>query len=94
VRRERPEPADPGQRLENLARECKGKVCVLLDLDRQLFPFCKPEDLDGHVREAVEALGLPEGGLMLHAECADDVPLENIEASVSRWRSIGGISGR
>lgn len=66
--------------LDSLARECKGKVCVNLDLDRQFFPFCKAEELDAHVREAIEALGAPEGGLMLLAECADDVPLGNIEA--------------
>jgi len=66
--------------LDNLVRECKGKVCVNLDLDRQLFPFCKPEDLDAHVREAVEKLGSPAGGLWLSAECGADVPLENIEA--------------
>ena len=66
--------------LEGLARECKGKVCVNLDLDRQLFPFATPEQLDAHIREAVEVLGSPEGGLWLTAECADDVPLENIEA--------------
>ncbi len=66
--------------LDNLVEVCKGKVCVALDLDRQLFPFCKPEDLDGHIREAVEKLGSPEGGLSLSAECGPDVPLENIEA--------------
>lgn len=66
--------------LEGLARECKGKVCVNLDLDRQLFPFCAPADIEAHVHEAVEVLGMPDGGLWLTAECADDVPLENIEA--------------
>ena len=66
--------------LDNLAKVCKGKVCVNLDLDRQLFPFCKPEEIDAHVREAVEKLGSPEGGLMLSAECGPDVPLDNIDA--------------
>ena len=66
--------------LANLARVCKGKVCVSLDLDRQLFPFCTPAEIDAHVRAAVETLGAPEGGLMLGAECAPDVPLANIEA--------------
>lgn len=66
--------------LENLARECKGKVCVDLDLDRQKFPFWKPADIDRHVKEAVEVLGSPEGGLWLKAEIGDDVPLENVEA--------------
>ncbi len=66
--------------LDNLAAQCLGKVCVDLDLDRQMFPFAAPEDIDRHVAEAVSALSLPEGGLWLTAECAPDVPLENIEA--------------
>jgi len=68
--------------LENIRRICREErmVCVDLDLDRQLFPFASPEDIDEHIRVAVETLALPEGGLMLKAECAPDVPLENIEA--------------
>ena len=57
--------------LDNLARVCRGSICVDLDLDRQLFPFCTPGDIDGHVREAVEKLGSPEGGLWLKAEIDD-----------------------
>jgi len=66
--------------LDNLVRACKGKVCVNLDLDRQMFPFCSPQDIDDHFREAVEKLGSPEGGLWLSAECGQDIPIENIEA--------------
>ena len=66
--------------LPDLVRTCKGRVCVDLDLDRQLFPFCTPVDIDAHVQEAIQALGAPEGGLLLTAECEPDVPLENIEA--------------
>lgn len=66
--------------LDNLVRVCKGKVCVDLDLDRQLFPFCTPADIERHVREAVHALGSPEGGLWLKAEVDEGVPLDNIEA--------------
>jgi len=66
--------------LDHLVRECKGKVCVNLDLDRQLFPFARPADLDPHVKEAVEKLGSPEGGLWLSAEIGQDVPLDNVEA--------------
>ena len=74
--------------LEGLVRECKGR-CADLDLDRQLFPFATPAQIDAHVREVVEKLGAPEGGLWLTAECADDVPLENIEAicqALERYR--------
>ena len=76
--------------LDGLVKECKGKVCVNLDLDRQLFPFCTPTDIDDHIKEATIKLGSPEGGLMLHAECEPDVPLENIEAicqSLEKYRS-------
>ncbi|KPK85026.1 MAG: hypothetical protein AMJ81_04325 [Phycisphaerae bacterium SM23_33] len=75
--------------LDNLARVCKGKVCVDLDLDRQMFPFCTPGDIDAHVRQAVETLGSPAGGLWLKAECGPDVPLANIEAictALERYR--------
>ncbi len=66
--------------MENLARACKGRVCLDLDLDRQQLPFWSPADIDAHVKAAVEMLGAPEGGLWLKAEIGDDVPLENVEA--------------
>lgn len=66
--------------LDNLVRVCKGKVCVDLDLDRQLFPFCSRADIFDHVEESVRKLGAPEGGLWLKAEVGEDVPIENIEA--------------
>lgn len=66
--------------LDNLVRTCKGKVCVDLDLDRQLFPFTTPAQIDRHIGECVEALGSPEGGLWLKAEVDEGVPLANIDA--------------
>lgn len=66
--------------LDNLVRTCKGKVCVNLDLDRQMFPFAVPEQIHDHIEKCVRAMYLPEGGLMLQAECGADVPLENIQA--------------
>jgi hypothetical protein len=66
--------------LAGLVKTCKGKVCVDLDLDRQKFPFWTPAEIDAHIREAVDALGDPSGGLWLKAEIGDDVPLENVEA--------------
>jgi len=66
--------------LEHLERICRGTVAVALDLDRQLFPFATPEQIDAHIGEAIETLALPEGGLRVSAEVAPDVPLANIEA--------------
>lgn len=76
--------------LDNLVAVAKGKVCVHLDLDRQLFPFATPQEIDDHVREAVVKLGSPEGGLWLNAECEPDVPLENIEAICSAIEKYRG----
>ena len=66
--------------LSHLVETCKGKLCINLDLDRQLFPFAKPEEIEKHIFDCTKALYMPEGGLMLLAECAADVPLENIDA--------------
>jgi hypothetical protein len=67
--------------LDGIARTYKGKMCVDLDLDRQMFQFCKPDDIREQIREAVERLSLPEGGLMMKAEVyAADISLENAEA--------------
>ena len=76
--------------LDNLARVCKGRICVNLDLDRQMFPFCRPDEIDAHVREAVEKLGSPEGGLWLLAEIGPDVPLGTCDAiftALEKYRS-------
>jgi hypothetical protein len=69
--------------LEGLARAAKGRVALNQDLDRQLFPFASPAQIDEHIGQVVDALYLPEGGLMLIAECAPDVSLENIDAICS-----------
>ena len=79
--------------LDNLVSACKGKVCVDLDLDRQMFPFATPQQIDDHVREAVETLGSPEGGLWLKAEIGDDVPLENTAAVLNALETYRGYYG-
>lgn len=66
--------------LEGLVELAKGKVAIDQDLDRQLFPFATPSQIEDHINEVFEGLYLPEGGLMLFAECEPDVPLENIHA--------------
>jgi len=66
--------------LEGLQQMAKGKVVLDQDLDRQLFPFATPAEIASHIAEVYDALYLPEGGLMLYAECEPDVPLDNIEA--------------
>ena len=79
--------------LGELVAVCKRRVCVDLDLDRQLFPFCTPADILDHIRGAVEALGSPAGGLWLKAEVDDGVPLENVDAICSALMEAQGYFG-
>jgi len=75
--------------LEGIERCYKGKICIKLDLDRQMFPFCTPRDIWNQVEEALEKLYLPQGGLMLMGSVsAGDVPLENIEALASAMEDL------
>ena len=67
--------------LENLKSACWGRVCIDLDLDRQvLIPFCTPQEIKDYIRHVVETLGSRRGGLMLYAEVHPPTPLENIKA--------------
>ena len=67
--------------IDGIVKHYRGRLCANVDLDRQLFAFCRPEDIRAHVQEAVERMYLPEGGLMITGSVWDDVtPLENIEA--------------
>ena len=68
--------------LDNLERICKGKIPICLDLDRQLFPVATPTEIRAHIKECIERLYLPEGGLAVNLEIGRDYPLENIEAAI------------
>ena len=64
-----------------IANRFKGKVCVELDIDRQLItPYGTPEQIDALIREEVEKLGSPEGGLCMIYGLYPGVPLENVKA--------------
>ncbi len=76
--------------LDGLRTYARGKLAINLDLDRQLFPFASPQQITDHIGEAHDALVLPEGGLMLVAECAPDVPLQNIDAICSALEDVCG----
>lgn len=79
--------------LAGLVETARGKVAIELDLDRQLFPFATPSQIEDHILEAHQALYLPEGGLLLSAECAPDVPLENIDAICTTMEKVCGLTG-
>ncbi|MHB0875785.1 MAG: uroporphyrinogen decarboxylase family protein [Anaerolineae bacterium] len=75
--------------LEGLSAVAKGKVCINLDLDRQLFPFADRRELQEHIHTAIDSLNSPRGGLMLTAECEPDVPLESVRTIVETLEDCG-----
>ena len=67
--------------LEGMVKAYKGKLCAWVDLDQQGFTFMTPQEIREQVRSVVDAMGAPEGGLMLRAAFADpNTPLRNIAA--------------
>jgi uroporphyrinogen decarboxylase len=63
----------------------RGKLCACVDIDQQMLPYCSSEDINRQVKEIVDKIAVPEGGLMLYSEPSRDVPLENIEAILTAW---------
>lgn len=80
--------------IDRLVETCKGKIPVMLDLDRQLFPFATPQELREHVRETVEKMYLPEGGLGINIEIGMDVPVENVEAIIDEMNKMRLYRGK
>jgi len=64
-----------------IAENFRGKTCVELDIDRQDVTFRgSPKDIDDLIREEVEKLNTPMGGLMMIYGLYPGVPMENAEA--------------
>ncbi|MEI6578050.1 MAG: uroporphyrinogen decarboxylase family protein, partial [Eubacteriales bacterium] len=58
-----------------------GKFCIDLDIDRQNITFGgTPEQIDALIREEVEKLSTPQGGLMMIYGLYPGVPLANVKA--------------
>ena len=64
-----------------IAENVKGRVCIDLDVDRQnVTVFGSPKDVDDLIREEVEKLNTPAGGLMLTYGYYAGTPVENADA--------------
>ncbi|MBI4532043.1 MAG: hypothetical protein HY709_11055 [Candidatus Latescibacteria bacterium] len=67
--------------LKGIAKAYKGKLCAKVDLDRQSFAFLTPKELRKQIKDVVDVMGAPEGGLMVMGSVyGAEVPLENVEA--------------
>lgn len=74
-----------------IARTLKGKVCVDLDIDRQIItPHETPQRIDKLIREEVETLGSKQGGLTMVYGLYPGIPLQNIEALMNAMERYAG----
>lgn len=75
-----------------IAENLKGKVCIELDVDRQNITFGgTPQEIDALIREEVEKLSSPEGGLMMIYGLYPGTSLENAEAVASALEKYAGL---
>ncbi|MBU4198892.1 MAG: hypothetical protein KKG09_09635 [Verrucomicrobia bacterium] len=64
-----------------IANKFAGRVCIDLDIDRQLITARgSPRQIDDLIREEVEKLGSQQGGLMMIYGLYPGVPLDNVKA--------------
>lgn len=64
-----------------IAGRFRGKICVDLDIDRQkITPYGTPEQVDALVREEVEKLATPQGGLTMIYGLYPGIPMANVKA--------------
>jgi len=85
-------PQDLCNGIDELQRRIKGKACIQLDIDRQtVIPFGTPKDIDDLIREEIEKLGSPQGGLMLVCGLYPPTPPENVDAlatAIEKYRDM------
>jgi len=74
-------PQDLCNGIDDLARVCKGRFCVRLDVDRQrIVPFGTRREIRDLIEEEVGKLGSPRGGLELLCGVYPPTPPENVDA--------------
>lgn len=78
--------------IDEMAREIDGRAALRLNLDVQtLIRFGSPEEIDRHIRNCIEGLGSPQGGLHLVARIAPATPHDNVEAVKAAFTKYQGM---
>ena len=77
--------------IEWIAAKFSGKICIDLDIDRQsITPNGTPQQVDDLIREEVEKLSTPQGGLTMIYGLYPGVPLENVKALMDAMERYAG----
>jgi len=75
-----------------ISERFRGRTCVELDVDRQsVTVFGSPKDIDDLIREEVEKIATPEGGLMMIYGLYPGTSLRNAEAVACALEKYSGI---
>lgn len=75
--------------LSNTTR-LRGRTCLYSDPDRQhVLPSGTPHDVKEHVRQIVNAVNTPRGGLVGCLYITESVPLENVAAALDAFLEYG-----
>ena len=73
--------------LPDMREVMRHRVAIFLSLDLQgVLVFGTPQEVDDNIRETIERLGSPRGGLMLSTSVYEDMPLENLVALAEAMR--------
>ena len=74
-------PQDLVNGIDDIARVCKDRFCIRLDVDRQkIVPFGTRQAIRDLIEESVRKLGSPRGGLEMIAGIYPPTPPENVDA--------------
>ena len=77
-----------------IAERFRGRTCVELDIDRQNITFGgTPKDIDDLIREEVEKIATPQGGLMMVYGLYPGTSIENAEAVACAMEKYSGLKG-
>ena len=69
----------------------RGKMCFYPDPDRQdILPKGSPQQVEEHIRDIVDALKAPDGGLIGSVSITENEPLANVEAALDAFLEYGG----
>jgi len=77
-----------------IAQKFRGKICVELDVDRQSVTYSgTPKDIDDLIREEVEKISTPQGGLMMVYGLYPGTSIENADAVACAMEKYSGLKG-
>lgn len=78
--------------VENVAERFAGKITFWGEISRQnILPSGSPDDIRDAAEKMKKYLWVNGGGLIGQSEVGSDVPIDNIKAVLTSWRSVNSL---